>query len=173
MIDVEDQNRFWVNSPEFLDNPLFPAFGKVALRLQILSEKAVLMGHSHEIEDGGDHVQVRNQDRLGQISSEVLVVLAESYPKTGDSFAQHVGVHFVQMRPYFEAFVNLVRFQLADGDAADELPEGIRAEAEVDFRKLHGFDVNPPAYHGVLCLKPAGRSGRLRYNKAACPKCEM
>ena len=122
----------------------FPAIGEIRLGLHVLGKEATLMGHTHEIQHGRDHVQMRNQDSLRQILGEILVPRRNALPELRHSLAQALRVDFSQVRANLEALVDLVSFQLADGDAADELCKRILPLAQVYFGNLHKVQ----AYHG-------------------------
>src|SRR5690349_12419882 len=133
MVDIEDQNSFRISGPKLIEHPLFPALRKIARGLEVFGEKSILMRNPEQIEHGDDHVQVRNQNRLRKVSRKIFIMLAEPRPETRSGLAQRLGVDLVQMRPHLKTLINLIGFQLADRDAAYQLSEGVRAEAQVDF----------------------------------------
>src|SRR5579863_9162057 len=67
VIDIEDQEGFRIYTPEFLENPLLPSLGEIGFRVHVLSKKSVLVRHGLKIQNGGDHIEVGNQDRLRQV----------------------------------------------------------------------------------------------------------
>src|ERR1035441_10947482 len=79
------------------------------------------MRHAQKIQHGPDQIQMGDQDGLRQILGEILVAPGNTFPEFWHGFAQTLRVDLGEVRANFESLVDLVRFQLADGDAADEL----------------------------------------------------
>src|SRR5579863_6774332 len=84
MIDIKRENRLRISPLELPGNPFFPPLGEIRLRIHILCEETVLMGYSQEIEHRRDHIDVRYQNRLGEILREILVRLADARPQPGN-----------------------------------------------------------------------------------------
>src|ERR1017187_8007934 len=110
---------------------LFPALGEIRFGLHILGKEATLMRHAHEVQHRRDHVEMRNQDSLRQILGEILVPAGNALPELRHGLAQTLRVDLGQVCANLEALVDLVSFQLADGDAADELSKRILPQAQV------------------------------------------
>src|ERR1039458_2182426 len=123
---------------------LFPSIGEIGFGLHVLGKEATLMRHTHEIQHRPDHVEMRNQDGLGQILGEIVVPGDNALPELRHGFAQALRVDFSQVRANLESLVDLVSFQLADGDASDELSKRILPQAQVYLGNLHQVQ----AYHG-------------------------
>src|SRR5215471_19835152 len=75
VVPVEKEQRFRIVLTEFFEDPSLPPFGEVGLWVHVLSEKPTLVRNADEIEYGRNHVEMGNQDRLGQVLSEILVGL--------------------------------------------------------------------------------------------------
>lgn len=109
----------------------------MAGQLRVLGEESVFVRNTQVIQHGLDQVQIRRQDRLGQIGGEIVVAFAEPLPDAGLGFAQSFRVEFVQMEPRLHPVEKLVRLQPPHRNRAQQLLTVFFAQPEEDIAKLH------------------------------------
>ena len=134
---------------QFIEDALFPTLGKVRFRVKILSEEAVFVRYAQKIERRHDQIQMRDQNALGKVFAEVVITAHDALPEARTSFSQDFLVHLIETSSNLEALVNLVGFQLANGNTADDFSEGLFPEAAVNVRNLHevvGYHASPVKY---------------------------
>src|SRR5262245_40492827 len=117
---------------EMLEHARFPTIPKILLCVKVLRKKAAFMRHADEIEDRRNHIQVRDQNRLGQVAGKLLIAAGNSLPETRNCFAEGLGIDLLQMGADLETFINLVSFQFPDRNPADQMGKRILAEAKVN-----------------------------------------
>src|SRR6202011_2024218 len=130
MIDVEQQNIVRILAAKLLEYALLPAFGEIFGGVDVFVEEAVLVGDAEEIEHGLDHVEVRDQNGLRQLTGELLVAFVQSRPEARRGLADVLRVELAQMEADLHALVELVRLHFPDGDGAQKTPEGLLTQAK-------------------------------------------
>src|SRR5438270_7360601 len=107
MVHIKNKQGFRIYAPEFIEYPLLPALAEIELGVHILSEEAILVRNAEKIEDGGDHIEVGNQDGLRHVLGEIDIRHRDASPEFGDGFTQHLGVDLLEMRADLEPLVDL------------------------------------------------------------------
>src|SRR4051794_20735185 len=137
MIDIEQKNFARMLSRKLVENPFVPAFRQILLRLEVFIEEALLVRDAEKVENVHDHVEMGKQKNLREIGREILFAGFNARPKFRLGMAQRFRVEFHQACPRFETFVDLIGFELADGDAPHETMKNIRTERLKDATHLH------------------------------------
>src|SRR3982074_3491778 len=120
MVDVEEQNRFGIDSAEFIKGSLLPTLRELAAGIQILGKKSIFVRNFEEIEHCPDHVKMGYKDRLRYIGGE-LFVFVEPRPKARSGLPKRFRVQLVHMKAKLHALIELKSLELPNGHAAEQL----------------------------------------------------
>ena len=137
MVDVKQQHWLGIRIFELIIRLLLPALRQIFRSIDVLGEKAILVGNAQVIEHGLDHVQVRNQDGLRKIGREIFVAFAQARPEARRRLTQALGVHLGQVHARLQTIEKLKGLELADRNSAQQLSERLLAQALEDLGKLH------------------------------------
>src|SRR5579871_1761194 len=137
VVNVKQQYGLRVRVLELVVAFLLPSLGQIFRAIHVLVEESVLVGHAEIVQHGFDHVQVRNQDGLRKVGSEVFIILGQARPQTRLGLAKMFGIEFGEAEPCLDAVIELIGFQFADGNGAQELRERVFPQALKDGCKLH------------------------------------
>ena len=137
VVDVEQQRRVREGGAEFIPDFLLPSGFEMGGNIGILGEEAAFVRDAQMIEHGLDHIEMRDQDGLGNIGGKVVVMFAEAGEEAGGGLAQGLRIELVEIETGLDAFEDLVGFQAPERNGAQELLEVVFAQAKKDVAELH------------------------------------
>lgn len=137
MVDVEQQGGLGEIFVELLPGALLPSGGEVLCDVGVLGEESVIVGHTQEIEHILNHVEMRDQDRLRDIGSEILVSLSHARPEPWRGAAERFRIQFAEMGSHLQAIKKLKGPELTHGDGAEKPFKVFLAKPQEDIAKLH------------------------------------
>ena len=86
---------------------------------------------------GGEDQPTPEGPHYAYVASQLFVPVNNAGPQTGRRLAQSLRIELCHVKAQFNALVELIRFEFADRDAADELLESRLSERQEDVRKPH------------------------------------
>src|SRR5581483_5555674 len=95
------------------------------------------------VDHGLNHVEMRDQDGLREISCEFVFAVVETGPEPGYSLFHVFRIELGQVKAHLHAIVQLVSLQFTDGDAAHQVGKRGLTLADENVADLHSM----PAYH--------------------------